>query len=244
MDRDAPVQLVRYVVADLLRDRRNLSAILRHYVDLRSTARGAGAIPTRSIFEVVPDATSTQVTLQNFFEIPIYQTGKTPPMIETGGVAARESCYLVMLLGTTKAKTIIEFGTSYGDTALLFALNSPPDAVVLTTDFPERPAVGTKLSGPEAHIKVRCCYEKTQDWDLSAYQGATDFVFIDASHAYADVVADSRKALDLLAPGGVICWHDYRFKFRHDVVKALDELHLHTPLTHLQYTSLVFYRRP
>jgi predicted O-methyltransferase YrrM len=244
LDLDAPVQLVRCVVADLLSDRRNFSAAVRNYLDLRSTAKGAGAIPTRSIFEVVPDATSTQVKLQNFFEIPIYQTGKTYPMIETGGVAARESCYLVMLLGTTKAKTIIEFGTSYGDTTLLLALNSPPDAVVLTTDLPEWSAVGIKFMEPDANPKVQCGYARTQDWDLSAYRGATDFVFIDAGHAYDDIVADSRKALDLLAPGGIICWHDYRFKFRHDVVKALDDLHRHTPLIHLQYTSLVFYRRP
>jgi hypothetical protein len=160
LDLDAPVQLVRCVVADLLSDRRNFSAAVRNYLDLRSTARGAGAIPTRSIFEVVPDATSTQVKLQNFFEIPIYQTGKTYPMIETGGVAARESCYLVMLLGTTKAKTIIEFGTSYGDTTLLLALNSPPDAVVLTTDLPEWSAVGIKFMEPDANQKCNAAMQE------------------------------------------------------------------------------------
>jgi hypothetical protein len=244
LDLDAPVQLVKSVVADLLGDRRNFSAAVRNYLDMRSTAKSAGAIPTLSIFDVVPDAPSTQVTLQNFFEIPIYQTGKTYPMLETGSVAARESCYLVMLLKTTKGTTIIEFGTSYGDTTLLFALNSPPDAVVLTTDLPEWSPVGIKFLEPEANTKVRCGYARIQDWDLSAYRGVTDFVFVDASHAYDDILADSRKALDLLAPGGIVCWHDYRFKFRHDVVKALDQVHSQTPLIHLQYTSLVFYRKP
>jgi hypothetical protein len=39
---------------------------------------------------------------------------------------------------------------------------------------------------------------------------AYDLVFVDGSHRLEDVIADSRLALELLAPGGIIVWHDYR----------------------------------
>jgi hypothetical protein len=36
-----------------------------------------------------------------------------------------------------------------------------------------------------------------------------DFIFVDASHTYEYVLSDSNAALQMLAPGGVIFWHDY-----------------------------------
>ena len=37
-----------------------------------------------------------------------------------------------------------------------------------------------------------------------------DLIFVDGSHRVEHVVEDSRLALALLAPGGIVVWHDYR----------------------------------
>ncbi len=52
-----------------------------------------------------------------------------------------------------------------------------------------------------------------------------DFVFIDASHAYADVAEDIKAWLPKLRPGGWLCGHDYdnRFFPQWGVTQAVDE---------------------
>ena len=37
-----------------------------------------------------------------------------------------------------------------------------------------------------------------------------DLIFVDGSHRLEHVVEDSRLALELLASGGIVVWHDYR----------------------------------
>jgi predicted O-methyltransferase YrrM len=238
---DAPLHLIGSLAADALTNRRNFTAMLRNYMDIKSCALGVGKLPTRTLAEVVPTQSPLMVTIPSFFDSPA--PSRRVPYIDTRDVTPREAVSLVTLLHMTPAHTIVEFGTSYGDTALLLALNAPEDAIVLTTDWPERPAVGTRMREYPSS-KVNQVFEKTGEWDLSAYRGRVDFAFIDASHTYQDVVGDSHKALDLLAPSGIVAWHDYRFKFRRDVVRALDEIGRKFPLTHLRYTSLVFYQRP
>jgi predicted O-methyltransferase YrrM len=242
---DAPLRIVGAVLSDLTSNRKALSSVVRTYMDQRSMARGPGRVPTVSIFEIVPDAAQRRIVLQNSFEgLLAYPTGPLQPLVETGTVSPRETTYLLLLLSSTRGELIIEFGTNFGDSTLLFALNSPQTARVLTTNYPERPDVGVKARVPEASSKIELSFSKTQEWDLSAYKHAADFIFVDASHEYDDVAADTVKALELIRPGGVIVWHDYRFKHRHTIVKALDEILPKYPLFHLRYSSLVVYREP
>ena len=53
-------------------------------------------------------------------------------------------------------------------------------------------------------------YCDSREWDLSNYP--TDFfdsVLIDGGHQPEVVVSDTRKALQVLRPGGLIMWHDF-----------------------------------
>ena len=71
-----------------------------------------------------------------------------------------------------------------------------------------------------------------------------DLIFIDGSHAYSYVMSDSEKAFRMLAPNGIILWHDYRGpRETRDVFKALNEIAKVKPLVHLKETSLVAYTR-
>ena len=47
------------------------------------------------------------------------------------------------------------------------------------------------------------------DAALKINDGSLDFVFVDASHAYADVWLDLRAWWPKLKPGGLFCGHDY-----------------------------------
>lgn len=84
------------------------------------------SIRPRQIFKIVED----QFPDQNV-EITL-----TMPPSFIGSLLTLESALLVALLRITEAKNIFEIGTYNGNTALLFANNTPPDAVVTTLDLP------------------------------------------------------------------------------------------------------------
>jgi predicted O-methyltransferase YrrM len=53
-------------------------------------------------------------------------------------------------------------------------------------------------------------YSDTRDWDTRHYpRGFFDSVFIDGGHAYDIVGNDTRLAIELVRPGGLVIWHDY-----------------------------------
>ncbi len=74
--------------------------------------------------------------------------------------------------------------------------------------------------------------------------GACDLVFVDGSHALSYVLSDSRKALRLVRPGGLVLWHDYRGPMLPGVYEGLNQLARELLLVHIAGTSLVAYRRP
>lgn len=50
----------------------------------------------------------------------------------------------------------------------------------------------------------------TREWDTSAYPADFfDSVLIDGGHSAEIVMSDTRKALSVLRPGGMILWHDF-----------------------------------
>jgi len=64
----------------------------------------------------------------------------------------------------------------------------------------------------EKGLGHRVCqvYCNSCDWDISNYPGDFfDSVLIDGGHAQEVVISDTRKALQVLRPGGLIMWHDF-----------------------------------
>lgn len=51
-----------------------------------------------------------------------------------------------------------------------------------------------------------------------------DFIFIDGAHDYAAVKYDTELALSIIAPGGVIAWHDYQMPTNPDVAEYIHEI--------------------
>ena len=69
-----------------------------------------------------------------------------------------------------------------------------------------------------------------------------DFVFVDGCHRYDFVVSDSKNALKITSPGGIVIWDDYA-PYAPGVVQALNEISEVVDLVHLAGTSLVIHRR-
>jgi predicted O-methyltransferase YrrM len=53
-------------------------------------------------------------------------------------------------------------------------------------------------------------YCDSRDWDASALPGGFfDTCLIDGGHTPEVVISDTRKAIELVAPGGLVLWHDF-----------------------------------
>ena len=188
------------------------------------------------------------------------------PYVVDGGTSDAEAWILAVL--ARRARRMFEFGTCTGKTAYLWARNSPPEATVVTvtlapdhlgdyrqeaTDdsrdvrFALKESSHTEFlySGSPVAAKVEQLFADSKALDVAPWAGTCDLVFVDGSHAYSYVVSDSAKALELVAPGGLVLWHDYAGP-RHaaGVYRALNELAERLPLVRLEGTTLVAYRRP
>jgi predicted O-methyltransferase YrrM len=191
--------------------------------------------------------------------------GRGPYLVD-GGTSDAEAWVLAVF--ARRAKLMFEFGTCTGKTAYLWARNSPPDARVVTltlapesvatyqreaaddpsdVEFALRESLHTDFlySGSPVASKVEQLFGDSKTFDASPWKGRCDLVFVDGSHAYSYVVSDSEKALELVAPGGLVLWHDYAGP-RHapGVYRALNELSRRVPLMRIEGTTLVAYRQP
>jgi hypothetical protein len=161
--------------------------------------------------------------------------------------------------GTPAGREIIEIGTFDGRTTLNLALNAPAACPVFTLDLPpgqatefaldegedqfvDKPRPGARFAhNPAARRITQLCGDSAR-YDWSAHAGRAGLVFVDGSHAYDYVQADSRTALRLAAPGGVVLWHDYGVW--DGVTRALEDLERsdNLGLRHIRGTSLVVWR--
>jgi len=188
------------------------------------------------------------------------------PYVVDGGTSDAEAWVLAVL--ARRAKLMFEFGTCTGKTAYLWARNSPPDARVVTltlapdhvadysreatddasdVEFALKESTHTEFlySSSPVRDKVEQLFGDSKTFDVSPWKGRCELVFVDGSHAYSYVVSDSEKALQLVAPGGLVLWHDYAGP-RHapGVYRALNELSQRIPLVRIEGTTLVAHRRP
>jgi hypothetical protein len=182
--------------------------------------------------------------------------------VVNGNTSIGEQIVLARLAETMQPKTLFEFGTFDGRSALNLIAHSPQDSHLFTLDLPveqindtklplvpgeriyiEKPESGTRFLGVEYAKRITRLYGDSATFDFSPYFGTIDMVFIDASHAYENVRSDTRNAMKLLRPsGGLIVWHDYSHAWP-GVVRALDEFYrsggpFHA-LRHVEDTSLV-----
>jgi predicted O-methyltransferase YrrM len=182
-----------------------------------------------------------------------------------GGTSDLEAWILAVL--SKRARLMFEFGTASGRTSYLWARNSPANARVVTLTLTPSEVASYRREEGDADSDIRNALEESRfstfyysntpvaskitqlygdskTFDERRWEGECDLVFVDGSHARSYVESDSRKALRLARPGGIVLWHDYRGPVLPGVYHTLNALARELPLVHIAGTSLVAYRRP
>jgi predicted O-methyltransferase YrrM len=175
-----------------------------------------------------------------------------------------ELAYMALITRGLAPKAIFEIGTYRGRTALNFALNSPPDCKVYTLDLPvhERESAANRSFAPDASIiknsdtglyyrdkdcagKIFQLWGNSREFDFSPYAGAMDIIFVDGAHDFETVISDTRNALKMLRPGGVVLWHDFAlYGDYNDVTRAVVSLVPSDDLFQIANSQLAYYRKP
>jgi predicted O-methyltransferase YrrM len=186
-------------------------------------ADGALKAPVREILDVFPEAEELAVTMGEF----TYRRNNLDPM---------ERFALALIAQHQRPSRIVEIGTFDGSTTLLLARNAP-GAEVLTLDLDQtvadaatveaerenaRSGVGRLFHGTPESERIVQLLGDSRSFDLSPWRASVDLILIDGGHAYETVAADTRNALELVAPGGTVVWDDYAIGWP-GVVRAVEE---------------------
>ncbi len=173
----------------------------------------------------VADIARTAFVYETMLRIPIMElsdlypgVGEHPIVIPSPRASQKSTEWVALasLVVCLKPRTIFEFGTSNGGGTLLLAKNAK-GATIYTSDLshddrdPSRlkANIGAAFKGMGCEKRIVQLLGNSTKFDYTTFVGQIDFVFIDASHDYESVKSDTKNALDILSPQGVIIWHDF-----------------------------------
>jgi protein-L-isoaspartate O-methyltransferase len=126
-----------------------------------------------------------------------------------------------------RPKRVLEIGSFRGYTAKLLAEHTGPDSRIVALDRDPRHGELYRGAALSAKIERRLGEVNAGAFALDPRQ-SYDLIFVDADHTYAAVKHDTEVVLPLLAPSGMLVWHDYanwgRFSKKNGVPEALHEL--------------------
>jgi predicted O-methyltransferase YrrM len=156
-----------------------------------------------------------------------------------------ERTILDALVRYLRPRTLFEFGTFTGTTTRLLADAAPDGAVTHTLDFPEAHELVGREFRDKAEYRDKIILHRcdSRRFNFEPFRGQMELIFVDAGHKYSEVLHDSKRALQMLAPRGVIVWDDYQ-ACQPGVVRALNELASHIELIHVAASRLVIHSRP
>jgi predicted O-methyltransferase YrrM len=152
-----------------------------------------------------------------------------------------ELALLCSLIKWKDPKTVVEIGTYRGFTTLHFSRNTADACRIFTVDLPPEAAGKRASQSSDPHmIKESARSERvfgddrkitqilqdstSMDW-ARIVDGPVDFALVDGSHLYEHVRKDTESVMKVLAPRGMVVWHDYaRVEIRRGVGRYLAEL--------------------
>jgi len=126
-----------------------------------------------------------------------------------------------------------------GITTAIIASNSP-DCRIDTLDLSRDARIGSFFrERPEAE-RIRQHTGSSREFSFEPFHGQMDLVLIDGSHEFEDVVCDTRTAMRMLSPGGIVLWHDVGPDWQ-GVVRALEMCEQSSEICRLAGTGFGFY---
>lgn len=110
-----------------------------------------------------------------------------------------------------KPRTILEIGTAYGGTLLMFTKVAADDALIITLDV-DRPEWRKKMYAGFARRQQVILSIKADSHDPRTAESLAwakfDLLFIDGDHSYEGVKKDFLMYKKLVTRGGIIAFHD------------------------------------
>ena len=202
-------QVAAHLLKGVLSPARGRSAATVMYRALKSNA---AQIPRASLSEIFPGIDQVEIRV------------KYSPYM--GGGSLSDVITLAQMVKHLGCRRMFEIGTFRGYTTFHLALNSPADSHVYTLDLPasgvaeakleitdlqfiQKPSSGEWFKNTECEPKITQFLADSASFDYSPFEGSMNFVYVDGGHSYEYAMADSLVARRLLAPGGLIVWHDY-----------------------------------
>jgi predicted O-methyltransferase YrrM len=70
-----------------------------------------------------------------------------------------------------------------------------------------------RFIGSSVATKIHELFEDSATFDYGPYHDRCDIVFVDGAHSFQYVESDTKAALRLLRPSGLIVWHDFNDGF-------------------------------
>ena len=230
--------------------------------ELRDVARASRALWPRQFARAIGRAPLLADAEQRLAKLPRVEltelTGHLDPRISLARPKSRhawslgfaEQIAIQVLVSTRGLCSAFEIGTFNGGTTRLLAEATPDNGRVVTIDLP--PDAFDRTQAPDAfagndlgrdYTDSPAAYKVTQlfgdslTFDPSPFTGQFDLVLVDGGHEFVHGVADSRTALTLVAPGGLIVWDDFEPHW-HGLVRGITEAMRGKPLCRLAGTSL------
>lgn len=138
-------------------------------------------------------------------------------------LGAAEQLILQVLIRTRGYRTAFEIGTFNGGTTRLLAETLPQDGRVWTIDLPQREFDATQapanFDGSQvgaAYRDSRVAHKVTQiladslQFNFHQFEQIADLVLVDGGHEYANGFADTKTAMRLVRPQGIVLWDDFQ----------------------------------
>lgn len=164
---------------------------------------------------------------------------------ETGHKNPTDLLFVSAIAKSLQARNIFEFGTYMGRTTYHLTLASP-QAHVTTLNLPPEldpkyaPYLQVYFKGSDRADRITQIFCDSFKFDPTPYRKAMDFIFVDADHSYDAIKSDTSKAMEMLAPGGAMVWHDYAAKSP-GVYKFFEEFTRDRPVFRIRNTCLIVY---
>lgn len=123
------------------------------------------------------------------------------------GLMAREVPIFCGIVKKEAPRRAVEIGTWWGLSSEMI-LEMAPDCEITTIDYKDQKVTRPpELGPPDPRINFVIEDSRTVRFPREWY-GSVDLVFVDGNHRRNGVVNDTRLAMSLIAPGGLIIWHD------------------------------------
>lgn len=200
-----------------------------------------------------------KISIEDFLgkQIKVTLSSQLP---RNGNMSLEEILVICSIVKTYQPKSILEIGTFNGLTTLNMALNSPVDTKINTLDLDPHSLSDCEslwdedlkfIFDKEKNLKAFSLFKEKNKitehignsltYDFSRFHN-TELIFIDGGHSHDIVASDTAKSLEILAPKGILIWHDYSCHSE-DVFNFLNQLKKKIPLVNIEGTSLVIYKK-